>query len=104
MAPTQWDQVPGRSPRQGCFSLPFREWPQFAHRVVSLARVSTEGQSLESQLEQLGNAGCSKICSKKASGTCGDRPELRSIVKSQEPGAVVVVTRLDRWRDQPLTC
>jgi len=40
--------------------------------------------------------GCSKVYSEKASGTRSDRPELRNLVKSLEPGAVVVVTRLDR--------
>ena len=34
--------------------------------------------------------------SEKASGIRSDRPELRSLIKSLEPGAVVVVTRLDR--------
>ena len=53
---------------------------------IGYARVSTEGQSLETQLEQLGNAGCLNIFSEKASGK----------QKSLQPGAVVVVTRLDR--------
>ena len=60
------------------------------------ARVSTEGQSLASQLEQLGNAGCLKIYSEIASGGRSDRTELRNLLKSLQPGAVVVVTRLDR--------
>ena len=63
---------------------------------IGYARVSTEGQSLDFQLELLGNAGCSRVFSEKASGTHSDRPELRSLVKSLHPGAVVVVTRLDR--------
>jgi DNA invertase Pin-like site-specific DNA recombinase len=37
-----------------------------------------------------------KIFNEKASGTQSDRPELRTLVKSLQPGAVVVVTRLDR--------
>src|ERR1700730_17023771 len=63
---------------------------------IGYARITTEGQSLEPQPEQLGKAGCSKIFSEKASGTRSDRPELRSLVKFLEPGSVVVVTRLDR--------
>ena len=63
---------------------------------IGYARVSTDGQSLASQFEQLGNAGCSKIYSEKTSGARSDRPELRNLVKSLQPGAVVVVTRLDR--------
>jgi Resolvase, N terminal domain len=63
---------------------------------LGYARVSTSGQTLESQLEQLGNVGCLKIFSEKASGNQSDRVELRTLVKSLQPGAVVVVTRLDR--------
>lgn len=63
---------------------------------IGCARVSTEGQSLASQLEQLGNAGCLKIYSEIASGGRSDRTELRNLLKSLQPGAVVVVTRLDR--------
>jgi DNA invertase Pin-like site-specific DNA recombinase len=63
---------------------------------VGYARVSTSGQTLESQLEELGNSGCSKIYSETASGAQISRPQLQSLVKSLQPGAVVVVTRLDR--------
>ena len=63
---------------------------------LGYARVSTSGQTLESQLEQLGNVGCLKIFSEKASGNQSDRVELGTLVKSLQPGAVVVVTRLDR--------
>jgi DNA invertase Pin-like site-specific DNA recombinase len=63
---------------------------------VGYARVSTSGQTLESQLEGLGRAGCSKIYSEKVSGARSDRPELERLLKALEPGSVVVVTRLDR--------
>ena len=64
---------------------------------IGYARVSTQGQTLESQLEQLNNAGCSTIFSEKISGAAAsNRPELHRLLKSLEPGAVVVVTRLDR--------
>src|ERR1700722_20289069 len=66
---------------------------------VGYARVSTQGQTLESQLEELGKADCSKIYSEKISGAKYDRPELQRLLKALEPGSVMVVTRLDRlWR------
>ena len=63
---------------------------------IGYSRVSTSGQSLDSQLEELGKAGCSKIYSEKVSGARSDRPELQRLLKAIEPGSVVVVTRLDR--------
>jgi DNA invertase Pin-like site-specific DNA recombinase len=64
---------------------------------IGYARVSTERQSLESQVEQLGWAGCSKIYSQKVSSARTDRPELLRLLKGLEPGSVVIVTRLDRF-------
>ena len=63
---------------------------------IGYARVSTSGQTLEAQLDMLGRAGCSKIYRDVASGARSDRPQLQSLLKALEPGAVVVVTRLDR--------
>jgi len=59
-------------------------------------RVSTEGQSLETQLAQLRAAGCSKIFREKISGARSDRKELDRLMKVLHPGDVLVVTRLDR--------
>src|SRR6516164_11624523 len=56
---------------------------------IGYCRVSTQGQTLESQIEQLQTAGCSKIHSEKASGIRSDRAELRGLVKSPEPGSAV---------------
>ena len=47
---------------------------------IGYCRVSTQGQTLESQIEQLQTAGCSKIHSEKASGIRSDRAELRGLV------------------------
>jgi len=63
---------------------------------IGYCRVSTQGQTLESQVEQLQKAGCSQIFREKVSGAKSDRLELRRVLKALEPGAVVVVTRLDR--------
>src|SRR5580692_2912617 len=63
---------------------------------VGYARVSTQGQTLETQLEELGKVDCSKIYSEKISGAKCDRPELQRLLKALEPGSVIVVTRLDR--------
>ena len=63
---------------------------------IGYARVSTQGQTLESQHEELGKAGCSKIYREVASGARSDRPQLHSLLKGLEPGSTLVVTRLDR--------
>lgn len=63
---------------------------------IGYARVSTDGQSLESQLEQLTNAGCSKIFSEKISGARSDRAELAKTIARLEAGDILIVTRLDR--------
>src|SRR5262249_25367282 len=61
------------------------------------ARVSTDGQSLEAQLEALKAADCKKIYSEKVSGaSCRDRKALARLLREANPGDTVVVTRLDR--------
>ncbi len=64
--------------------------------LIGYCRVSTQGQTLESQVEHLQKAACSKIYSEKVSGARSDRPELQRLLKGLEAGSVVVVTRLDR--------
>jgi len=60
------------------------------------ARVSTVGQTLEVQLDQLKAAGCSRVYREKVSGAKVDRRELGKLVKSIVAGDQVVVTRIDR--------
>lgn len=63
---------------------------------IGYARVSTAGQSLETQLEQLSAIGCSQIFKEKISGAQGERPELLSALDALKGGDTLVVTRLDR--------
>ena len=63
---------------------------------IGYARVSSQGQSLEAQIEQLAAAGCSKIYKEKASGARSDREQLHALLNGLQPGHTLLVTRLDR--------
>jgi DNA invertase Pin-like site-specific DNA recombinase len=66
------------------------------YRLLGYARVSTYGQTLDAQLDQLKAEGCVKIYREKASGARADRRELMRLMKDLVPGDVVTVTRIDR--------
>jgi DNA invertase Pin-like site-specific DNA recombinase len=67
-------------------------------RLIGYARVSTYGQTLDSQLEQLRKAGCTSrnIYREKVTGARADRRELNRMLGKLGPGDVVTVTRIDR--------
>src|SRR6516164_6215749 len=67
-------------------------------RLIGYARVSTDGQTLDSQLEQLRKAGCSSrnIYREKVTGARPDRRELNRMLGKLAPADVVTVTRIDR--------
>uniref|UniRef100_C6E2C3 Resolvase domain protein n=1 Tax=Geobacter sp. (strain M21) TaxID=443144 RepID=C6E2C3_GEOSM len=65
-------------------------------KVVGYARVSTADQQLDSQLDQLAVAGCTKIYSEKRSGVDAARPELARMMEFVREGDIVVCTKLDR--------
>ena len=60
------------------------------------ARVSTDGQSVGIQQEQLRAVGCQKVFAEAASGARSDRVALRKAIETLAPGDVLIVTRLDR--------
>jgi DNA invertase Pin-like site-specific DNA recombinase len=67
-------------------------------RRIGYARVSTYGQTLDSQLEQLRAAGCTSrnIYREKVTGARPDRRELLRMLNRLQSGDVVTVTRIDR--------
>jgi len=71
------------------------EIAQQNHRL-GYARVSTYGQTLDAQLDQLRAEGCTKIYREKVSGARADRRELLRLLKDLAAGDQVVVTRIDR--------
>jgi DNA invertase Pin-like site-specific DNA recombinase len=65
-------------------------------RRLGYARVSTYGQTLDAQLEQLKADGCTRIYREKVSGAHADRRELLRLLKQVTTGDVITVTRIDR--------
>ena len=68
------------------------------NRLIGYARISTYGQTLDAQLDQLRAAGCSSrnIYREKVTGARADRRELLRMLDRLTPGDVVTVTRIDR--------
>lgn len=64
--------------------------------TIGYARVSTEGQELTAQLEQLNGAGVDKVFKEKASGVKQDRPQLAAMLDHLREGDTVIVCKLDR--------
>jgi DNA invertase Pin-like site-specific DNA recombinase len=64
--------------------------------LIGYARVSTEDQSLDAQLDTLTEAGVERIFSDKISGAQRNRPELDRLLDQLRSGDVVVVTKYDR--------
>ena len=65
--------------------------------IYGYARVSTDGQTLEAQIDALKAAGAERIFQEKISGAATDRPQLAKLIANLGTGDVVLVTRLDRF-------
>ena len=88
--------MPKSKPKTGAKPALELKPPPCEGRRFGYARVSTYGQTLDAQLEQLKAEGCTKIYREKASGAQPDRRELLRMLKNLAPGDVVTVTRIDR--------
>jgi DNA invertase Pin-like site-specific DNA recombinase len=64
--------------------------------LVGYARVSTQDQKPELQLDALKAAGCEKVFVEKASGAQRERPELKAALDYMRDGDTLVVWKLDR--------
>ncbi len=64
--------------------------------LVGYARVSTQDQKPELQLDALTAAGCEKVFEEKASGAQRDRPQLQAAIDYMRAGDTLVVWKLDR--------
>jgi DNA invertase Pin-like site-specific DNA recombinase len=64
--------------------------------IVGYARVSTDGQSLESQRSALTAAGATQVFSEKISGAVTDRKALAKAISVLGSGDCLLLTRLDR--------
>jgi len=64
--------------------------------LIGYARVSTQDQNPELQIDALTRAGCDKIFIEKASGAQRDRPKLKTALEYMRSGDTLVVWKLDR--------
>ena len=64
--------------------------------LIGYARVSTEDQSTDAQIDVLKIAGCAEIFREHMSGAKASRPELAKVLARVRRGDVLVVVRLDR--------
>jgi DNA invertase Pin-like site-specific DNA recombinase len=65
-------------------------------RLIGYARVSTEDQAHDAQVDELRAAGCAEIHQEHGSGASRARPVLARLIREIKPGEVLVVVRLDR--------
>ena len=63
---------------------------------IGYARVSTQDQKLELQIDKLTRQGCGLIFKEKKTGKTTKRPELEKMLAQLRSGDTVVVWKLDR--------
>ena len=64
--------------------------------IIGYARVSTEDQNLERQIDALTEFGCDRVLTEKVSGAVYDRPVLQTILEMAGRDDIIVVSELTR--------
>jgi DNA invertase Pin-like site-specific DNA recombinase len=64
--------------------------------LIGYARVSTQDQNLDLQIDALTKAGCKKLFQEKTSGSRAARPEFSKALEALREGDTLVVWKLDR--------
>ena len=64
--------------------------------IIGYARVGTQDQNPELQLDALRGAGCEELFQEMATGKFRERPELTACLRSMRKGDTLVVWKLDR--------
>lgn len=64
--------------------------------IIGYARVSTQDQNPQLQLDALASAGCEQVFNETATGTFRERPELGACLRTLRKGDAMVVWKLDR--------
>ena len=64
--------------------------------LIGYARVSTQDQNLDLQIEALTKSGCQRIFDDKISGSRAERPGLGKALEMLREGDTLVVWKLDR--------
>ena len=64
--------------------------------IIGYARVSTQEQRLDRQLDNLKARGCEKIYQEKMTGTKDSRPELEKMLDALRPGDTLIIDSFSR--------
>ena len=64
--------------------------------IIGYARVSTQDQNPDFQVDALEKAGCDQIFREKVTGKLRERPELSQCLRTLRTGDTLVVWKLDK--------